>query len=125
MLAALNVVAVGLGVAGGGLLATVAALGFGAILTGLEVSDGANLGLLLGVTAGLVFGGWVSGRLAVHSHRFHGSITGLILTGVLVLLASAGAANISIWAVVTAALLGIVVGGFGGWFGGRNRPPTS
>jgi hypothetical protein len=93
MLAALNVSAVALGVAGGGLMATIVALGLGGLLSVVNVPNGADLGLLVGILVGLVFGGWLAGRFAVHSHRFHGSIVGLAITALIVLLASLGAAE--------------------------------
>jgi hypothetical protein len=125
MLAALNVSAVALGVAGGGLTATIVALGLGGLLSVVNVPNGADLGLLVGILVGLVFGGWLAGRFAVHSHRFHGSIVGLAITALIVLLASLGAAEISILTVVWMAFIAIVVAGLGGWLGGRNRPQPS
>jgi hypothetical protein len=122
MLAALNVGAVALGLAGGGLVATISSLALGAVLSGLGVPNGADLGLLLGVVTGFAFGGWVGGRMAVHSHRFHGSVTGLLLGGLIVLLASTGSAAMSIVAILTLSVVAVVVGGLGGWVGGRNRP---
>jgi len=121
MLAAVNVSALLIGVAGGGLAATILALLFGGILSVLGVPYGPDVGLLAGVFVGLVFGGLVAGRLAVHSHRFHGSIVGLFLAAVIIFL-SRGAAGVSIQAVLTLALAAVVLGGFGGWLGGRSRP---
>jgi hypothetical protein len=121
MLAALNVGAVALGLAGGGLTATIASLALGATLSGLGVPDGADLGLLFGVILGFAFGGWLGGRMAVHSHRFHGSVTGLLLGGLIVLLASTGSTTLSVIDILTLALVAVVVGGLGGWLGGRNR----
>jgi hypothetical protein len=121
MLAALNVIALLIGVAGGGLAATILALLFGGILSVVGVPYGPEVGLLAGVFVGLVFGGLVAGRLAVHSHRFHGSIVGLFLAAGIIFL-SRGATGVSIQAVLTLALAAVVLGGFGGWLGGRSRP---
>lgn len=124
MLAALNVSALLIGIAGGGLAATILALLFGGALSVFGVPYGPEVGLLVGVFVGVVFGGLVSGRLAVHSNRFHGSIVGLALAAVIIVL-SRGAAGVTIQAVLTMALVATVLGGFGGWLGGRSRPAAT
>lgn len=121
MLAALNVPALLIGIAGGGLTATILSLLLGGVLSVADLPFGAEIGLLFGVLAGLVFGGLIAGRLALHSHRFHGSIVGLALAAVLIFL-SRGATGISVLSVVTLALVSVLVGGLGGWIGGRRRP---
>jgi putative membrane protein (TIGR04086 family) len=123
MLAALNIRAVVAGFAAGGLSATVLAFLVGGSLTLLDVENGADIGLLVGVLIGLGVSGWVSGRIAVHSHRFHGSVTALLLGGLLILLASLGAAAASLLDVLILALVCIVVGGLGGVLGGRRGLP--
>lgn len=125
MLAALNVTALGLGMAGGGLVATIVALGVGSLLSVFDVRDGANLGLLVGIVVGLVFGGWVAGRIAVHSNWFHGSIVGLALAALIIALASFADADISTLTVIWMAFLAIVLSGFGGFLGGRRQTETS
>ncbi|HEY5891048.1 MAG TPA: hypothetical protein VIW94_10155 [Acidimicrobiia bacterium] len=125
MLAALNVTAVGLGLAGGGLVATIVALGLGGLLSVMDVDDGANLGLLVGIVVGLVFGGWVAGRGAVHSNWFHGSIVGLALAAVIIALASFAEAKISILTVIWMAFLSSLIAGLGGFLGGRSRTQAS
>ena len=119
MLAALNIRAVVAGFAAGGLSATVLAFLVGGSLALLDVENGADIGLLVGVLIGLGVSGWVSGRIAVHSHRFHGSVTALMLGGLLILLASLGAAAASLIDVLILALVCMVVGGLGGVLGGR------
>jgi hypothetical protein len=121
MLAALSVQAVLMGVAAGGLSVTVVAFLLGGGLSLLDVANGPDIGLLVGLVVGLVIGGWVAGRMAVHSNRFHGSVTGLLIGGLLILLASLGGAAASIWNVLLLALVSIVVGGVGGVIGGRKR----
>jgi hypothetical protein len=120
MLAALSVQAVVMGVAAGGLSVTVVGFLVGGGLALLDVANGPDIGLLVGLLVGLVVGGWVAGRMAIHSTRFHGSVSGLLLGGLLILLASLGGASASIWNVLLLALVSIVVGGIGGLIGGRS-----
>ncbi|MEX0796472.1 MAG: hypothetical protein WEB67_09605 [Acidimicrobiia bacterium] len=119
MLAALSVQAVVMGVAAGGLSVTVVGFLLGGGLALLDVANGPDIGLLVGLLVGLIVGGWVAGRMAIHSNRFHGSVSGLLLAGLLILLASLGGASASIWNVLLLALVSIVVGGVGGLIGGR------
>jgi hypothetical protein len=119
MLAALSVQAVVMGVAAGGLSVTVVGFLVGGGLALLDVANGPDIGLLVGLLVGLVVGGWVAGRMAIHSTRFHGSVSGLLLGGLLILLASLGGGSASIWNVLLLALVSIVVGGIGGLIGGR------
>ena len=51
--------------------------------------------------------------------RFHGSLTGLVIVGILVTLASRGGANTTPLQVLSAAALGMVLGGLTGWWAGR------
>ncbi len=119
MLAALSIQAVVMGVAAGGLAITVVGFLVGGGLALADVNNGPTIGLLIGLLAGLVVGGWIAGRMALHSNRFHGSVCGLLLGGMLILLASLGGASASIWNVLLLALVSIVVGGIGGVIGGR------
>jgi hypothetical protein len=125
MLAALNIAAVGLGVGAGGLSATVCALALGGLLAVLGVDNGADIGLTVGVVAGLAVAGWVSGRMAPHSHRFHGAVTGLVLAGVVVLVARLGGSPASTTSVIWLAVLAAFIGGLSGWLAGRNRRPAT
>ena len=119
MLAALSVKAVVMGVAAGGLSVTVVGFLVGGGLALLDVENGLDIGLLVGLLVGLTGGGWVAGRMAIHSNRFHGSVSGLLMGGLLIMLASLGGASASIWNVLLLALVSIVVGGAGGLIGGR------
>lgn len=121
MIAALNFGALGLGLAGGGVIGSLLGLLIGGGLTVLGLESGADLGLLVGVLAGLLSAGWIAGKQSVHSHRFHGSIVGLMFSGVLILLASLGAAQASVLTVAWLAFVSAVLGGIGGWMGGRKR----
>jgi hypothetical protein len=121
MLAALNIVAVGLGVGAGGLSATVVALALGGLLTLLGVENGADIGLTTGVVGGLAVAGWVAGRMARHSERFHGSVTGLVLAGLVILVARMGGSPASTTSVVWLAVIAISIAGLTGWLAGRRK----
>lgn len=71
--------------------------------------------------AGFAAGGFVAGRLAHHSHRFHGSVTGLGLAAVVVFISRGGGSQASVIQILIVAGLGIGVGGLGGLLAGRRR----
>jgi len=121
MLAALNIAAVGVGVGAGGLSATIAALAISAVLSLAGVDSGPDIGLFCGVVVGLAVAGWVSGRLANHSERFHGAVSGLLLAGLVIVLAVQGGSPGSTISVLWLALLSSVVGGTTGWLAGRRK----
>jgi hypothetical protein len=121
MLAALNIAAVGLGVGAGGLSATIWAFGVSALLSVMDVEGGPDIGLFSGVIVGLAVAGWVSGRFAAHSERFHGAVSGLLLAGLVIVLAVLGGSPASTSSVVWLALLSSVVGGTTGWLAGRRK----
>ncbi len=122
MLAALNIAAVGLGVGAGGLSATIVSLALGGLLALLGVENGANIGLTTGVIGGLAVAGWVSGRLARHSERFHGAVTGLVLAGVVILVARLGGSPASTTSVIWLAVVAMLTSGMTGWLAGRRKP---
>lgn len=119
MLAALNVGALLLGVATGGLVATVIALSLSGVLSIVGLESGADVGLVVGVVLGLFAGGWIGGRRAVHSHRFHGMVTGLLLAFVIMAIARFGGSNAGALTILWLALLSAAISGLGGWLGGR------
>lgn len=121
MLAALNLLAVGLGVGAGGLVATLLALALGGGLTLAGVDTGGDIGLIVGVIGGLAVAGWVSGRMAAHSERFHGSVTGLLLAGVVIVVARVGGSPAPTGTVIWLAVLSAVIGGLTGWLAGRAK----
>ncbi|HUG32924.1 MAG TPA: hypothetical protein VMM14_08530 [Acidimicrobiia bacterium] len=121
MLAALNFAALALGVGAGGLTASLMALLLSAGLTLVGLDAGADVGLVLGVVAGLLTGGWVAGLRAVHSERFHGMVTGLLLAFVVVFLARLGGSPASTPVVIWLAVLAVALAGFGGWLAGRRK----
>lgn len=123
MLAALNIVAIGLGLGAGGLTATLLALALGGLLTVIGVEAGADIGLVAGVVSGLAVSGWVSGRLARHSERFHGSVTGLVLAGLIIVVARMGGSPAPTLTVIWLAVVAAVVAGLTGWLAGRRKRP--
>ncbi|MFZ0625758.1 MAG: hypothetical protein WAN34_04610 [Acidimicrobiia bacterium] len=125
MLAALNIAAVGLGVGAGGLFATLLALLVGGGLSLLGVEIGPDIGLVAGIVGGLGVGGWVSGRFANHSERFHGAVTGLILAGVIVVVARLGGSGASTGSVIWLAILSAVIAGLTGWLAGKRKRRAS
>ncbi|HSK07011.1 MAG TPA: hypothetical protein VK990_05780 [Acidimicrobiia bacterium] len=121
MLAALNITAVGLGLGAGGLSATIVALVLGSLLSVTGVENGADIGLVTGGGFGLAVSGWVSGRLARHSERFHGAVTGLLLAGLIIVVARMGGSPAPTVTVIWLALLAATVAGSTGWLAGRRK----
>jgi len=122
VLAALNVGAVLAGIAAGGLTASVLALFLSGGLSLLGVDSGPDIGLVIGVLAGLGTAGWVAGSRAVHSHRFHGMITGLLLAFVIMVIARLGGSPAPTPTVIWLAVVSVAVAGFFGWLAGRRAP---
>jgi hypothetical protein len=125
VLAALNLVAVGLGIGAGGLIATILALGVGGLLSVAGVEGGADIGLVVGIVVGLAAAGWVAGRMARHSERFHGAVTGLLLAGLIIVVARLGGSPAPTFSVIWLALLAATIGGLTGWWAGRRKRPGS
>lgn len=121
MLAALNLSAVALSVASGGLAASLMALLLGSALTLLGVSAGADIGLIVGVLIGFVVAGLVAGARATHSQRFHGQVSGLGLAAIVVLVARLGGSPAGTATILWLAVLAIVVSGLAAWYSGRRR----
>lgn len=89
------------------------------LFPGFGSADSRGGGAVGGLVVGVLVGGWVSGRSVSLQQRFHGSVTGLAIVAVLVMLAATGGANVTISQVLPAALLGVVLGGLTGWWAGR------
>ena len=121
VLAALNLGAIAVGVAAGGLAASLVGLVVAGLLSVLGVETGADIGLAVGVFAGLAAGGWLAGWRAVHSQRFHGMVTGLILAFMIMVIARLGGSPAPTWTVLWLAVVAIVVSGLFGWLAGRRR----
>ena len=125
MLAALNVGAVLVGVAAGGLAASLVGFGLSGILTVVGVESGADIGLALGVFIGLAAGGWLAGTRAKHSERFHGAITGLALAFLIMVIAVLGGSPAPTGTILLLALIAIVISGLTGWLAGRRKLRSS
>ena len=125
MLAALNLVAVGLGIGAGGLSATILALVLGGLLTVAGVQGAADIGLVAGIVGGLAVAGWVSGRMARHSERFHGAVTGLLLAGLIMVVARLGGSPAPTLSVIWLAVLAALISGLTGWLAGRRKRSVS
>ena len=89
------------------------------VFPGFGSADGRGGGAVAGLVVGVLVGGWVAGRSVALAQRFHGSLTGLVIVGILVMLAARGGANTTSLQVLSAATLGIFLGGLAGWWAGR------
>lgn len=125
MLAALNFGAVALGMGIGALTASLATLLFGTALSLLGLEDGENVGLVIGIVIGLGVGGWVAGLRAVHSERFHGMVTGLLLAFMIVVIARLGGSPASTPVVIWLAVVCVAISGLAGWLAGRRKAAAS
>jgi hypothetical protein len=121
VLAALNIVAVGLGLGAGGLTATIAALLVGGVLGVAGLERCPDVGLVVGVLVGLAVAGWVAGRFAVHSERFHGAVTGLLMAGLVIVVARMGGSPAPVVTVIWLAVVSAGVAGTSGWLAGRQK----
>jgi hypothetical protein len=125
VLAALNLGALVLGVAAGGLTASVIGFLLGIVLSLANVEGGPDIGLVVGIGAGLGVGGWVSGLKARHSERFHGAVTGLLLAFLVMVIARFGGSPASTSTVIWLALVAMVVSGLFGVLAGRRKRISS
>ena len=89
------------------------------VFPGFGSDDTRGGGAVAGLVAGVLVGGWMAGRTVTLHQRFHGSITGLLIVGILVMLAATGGASVTPPQVLLAAALGAVLGGGAGWWAGR------
>jgi len=121
MLAALNLGAVMVGVATGALVASGVGFGLAWLLTVFGAESGDGIGLMIGIIAGLAAGGWLAGRRARHSERFHGAVTGLVLAFVIMVIAVLGGSPAPTSSILLLALLAVVVSGLAGWLAGRKK----
>lgn len=119
MLAALRIPAVLMGVGSGALAATLVSLLASLAFQLAGAEGGARAGLVPGMLVGFAVGGHVAGRMAIHSHRFHGSVTGLGLTTLVVFIARGGGSEATLGQILLLALIGITVGGLAGTVSGR------
>ncbi len=121
MLGTLRISAVMIGTAGGALLAAAVFL-LGLLVARLiGAEEGPAVVLSVSLLAGLGGGGYLAGRVAPFNGRFHGSITGLAMAAVVLLVSLLGGSPAPTSQVALLAAIAIVVGGFSGWLGGRRR----
>ena len=121
MLGVLRLSAVMIGTAGGALLSS--AVFLVGLLAARVAGAGEGPALVLSVSllAGLSGGGFLAGRVAPFNGRFHGSITGLVMAAVVLVVSILGGSPAPTSQVALLAAMAIVVGGISGWFGGRRR----
>ena len=121
MLGTVRISAVMIGTAGGALVAASVFLVGLLIARLVGAEEGPALVLSVSLLAGLTGGGYLAGRVAPFNGRFHGSITGLAMAAVVLLVSILGGSPAPTSQVVLLAAIAIVVGGFAGWLGGRRR----
>lgn len=121
MLATVRWSAVLLGAGAGGLVTVVVALLLFFVFELAGVDQAPLTGLTLGLVTGLGAGGYVGGRLARHSPRFHGMLVGMALAGLVVVIARLGGSPAPTGQVLTLVALALVCAGVGGVVGGRRR----
>jgi len=121
MLGVVRISAVMVGTAGGALVSSAVFL-LGLLVARLVGADeGAAIVLSVSLLAGLAGGGYLAGRVAPFNGRFHGSITGLVMAAVVLVISILGGSPAPTGQVALLAAIAIVVGGFSGWLGGRRR----
>jgi len=121
MIASLRIIAVALGIGIGSLTATVLALVFWGVLAFVGFEDAPLAGLTAAIVVGFGAAGYSAGRLAPHTHRFHGSVTGLGLASLVLIIATLGGSPAPFGQILLLFALGIVIGGSTGILGGRRR----
>ena len=119
MLASLRIIAVLTGLGIGALVATLLSLVLWALLAALGFDDAALAGLTVAILVALGVGGYAAGRMAIVSHRFHGSVTGLVFAALVLVIARLGGSPAPTAQVLWLSLLAVVLGGFGGSLAGR------
>jgi putative membrane protein (TIGR04086 family) len=121
VIASLRIIAIALGVGIGSLTATVLALVFWGVLAFAGFEDAPLAGLTAAIVVSFGVAGYAAGRLAPHTNRFHGSVAGLGLAGLVLIVATLGGSPAPFPQVILLFAFGIVIGGFGGILGGRRR----
>jgi putative membrane protein (TIGR04086 family) len=119
VLASLRILAIGIGVGIGVLSATILSLLLWLILTAAGMDDAPLAGLTAAILIGLTIGGYASGRMAIVAHRFHGSVTGLVIAALVLVIARFGGSPAPTGQVLWLSLLAVVLGGAGGALAGR------
>jgi hypothetical protein len=115
MLGTISVRAVLAGMGGGTLIAAVVYL-VGYLLVAPASGE---LLLTLSLLVGLIAGGWIAGRVAPFNGRFHGSLSGLLIAGVVIVISRLGGSPAPTSQVLLLAAIAIFVGGLTGWVARR------
>lgn len=121
MLASLRILPVLVGLGIGTLSAALLSLVLWLALTAFGFDDAALAGLTFAMLFGLVVGGYAAGRIAVVAHRFHGSVTGLVIAALVLVIARFGGSPAPTAQVLWLALLAVVFGGLGGAIAGSRK----
>lgn len=121
MLGVLRISAVMIGAAGGALLSAAVFLVGVLVARLVGAEEGPGLVLTVSLLAGLSGGGYLAGRLAPVNGRFHGSVTGLAMATVVMVISILGGSPAPTGQVAWLAAIAIIVGGISGWLGGRRR----
>jgi hypothetical protein len=126
MLGVLRIGVVLTGVAAGSLTAAVVYLVGLTVARALHIGQGAygqgaGAALALALLAGMTAAGVLAGRLAPVNGRFHGSVAGLGMAGIVIVIARFSGSPAPTSQVLLLALIGAVVGGASGWWGDRHR----
>jgi hypothetical protein len=103
------------------MVATVAGLALWPVFDRFGVDFAPQAAITAGVILGLAAGGYTAGRLTTITNRFHGSLAGIGIAGVVLVVARLGGSPAPAPQVLWLALLGMVVGGAAGIGGGRRR----
>lgn len=121
MLASLRILPVLIGLGIGTLSAALLSLVLWLALTAFGFDDAALAGLTVALLFGLVVGGYAAGHIAVVAHRFHGSVTGLVIAALVLVIARFGGSPAPTTQVLWLALLAVVFGGLGGAIAGSRK----
>ncbi len=121
MLATLRIPALLLGLGAGALAATLVSLIAEFAYQAIVDSGESGAGLVPGIVVGFLVGGYVAGHLAIVANRFHGSVTGLALSGLVVFIARGGGSPATLGPVLFLAVIGMILGGVAGSVAGRRR----
>ena len=97
------------------------ALLFWGVLAFIGFEDAALAGLTAAIILAFGAAGYSAGRLAPHTHRFHGSVTGLGLAGLVLIIATLGGSPAPFGQILLLFAMGIVIGGLSGVLGGRRH----
>lgn len=88
----------------------------------LDIDDAAGIATTFGTLGGFAIAGWLAGRRAPFSAWFHGALAAMGIALVVVVTSRLGGSSGAIAEVLLLALLASLLGGFGGYLGGRRRP---